>query len=395
MKCVVLDSIDAVYAQAWDGLFPQYDGMRNPFMRHAFLHALEASGSVSSETGWTPRHLALYDGDRLIAAMPMYLKTHSSGEFVFDWGWAAAYERHGLAYYPKLLTAAPFTPSPGPRIAVAPGIDRHGAASALLDGLRQFAEQEGCSGWHLLFAERASQDLLEAEVTAGHLLHREDIQFHWHNRGYADFDAFLATLKSSRRKNLRKERRRVAEQGVVMARVAGPDITDDDWGGFYRCYRGTFEAHSGHAGYMNRAFFTRLRQAMPEQLLLVTARREGELVGSALCLYDRQALYGRYWGALAPISGLHFETCFYQGIEFCIEQGLHRFDPGAQGEHKLLRGFEPVITRSLHWIADTRFRRAIDDYLERERPAARQYGEDAVRYLPFSTGADPGTSGED
>ncbi len=396
MQVRVLGAVDEVDAGAWDELFTPAGKLPNPFIRHAFLHALEATGCVSAETGWTPCHLWVTEAGQPVAAMPLYLKTHSSGEFVFDWGWASSYERHGLNYYPKLLTAAPFTPSAGPRLGFATGADREACVRALLAAVQELAEQQACSSWHLLFPDELSWSALEPACQSAELLRREDIQFHWRNRGpddqaFADFDDFLATLKSSRRKNLRKERRRVAEQDVSLVRTAGSEIDDEAWDGFYRCYRATFESHSGHAGYMNRAFFERLRVVMPEQLLLVSAHYEGQLVGSSLCLQDDDTLYGRYWGALAAIDCLHFEACFYQGIEYCIEQGLQRFDPGAQGEHKLLRGFEPVTTRSLHWIADERFRRAIGDYLERERPAARQYGEDAARFLPFREGAKPGS----
>lgn len=382
MKVQVLDDIRAIGANQWNALFTAPGKQTNPFIRHAFLEALEVTGCACPDTGWAPRHLQVLAGGQTIAAMPMYLKAHSSGEFVFDWGWAAAYERHGLDYYPKLVTAAPFTPSVGPRIGILPGVDAAACIHALESAALALAERENASGWHLLFPDPDAVARIN-DTSSLELLRREDVQFHWRNRDYGSFDDFLATLKSSRRKNLRKERRRVSAQDVRLARVSGPDISDEDWAGFYRCYRATFESHSGHAGYMNRAFFNRLRDVMPEQLLLVTARRAGQLVASSLCLQDDDALYGRYWGALAEVDCLHFEACFYQGIEYCIEQGLRRFDPGAQGEHKLLRGFEPVTTRSFHWIADTRFRRAIDDYLARERPAARQYGEDAARLLPF------------
>lgn len=373
-----ISSINEVQASDWDCLFQAPGRMPNPFLRHAFLAALEDSQCVGGSSGWVPCHLLLSDERGLVGAAPLYEKHHSYGEFVFDWSWAQAYERHGFAYYPKLLTAAPFTPSVGPRLGVAPGRDRNSVVSALTDALIQQAEDTGSSGWHLLFSD--------IEPSAGDkqpLLQRQDIQFHWHNPGYRSFDDYLARLKSSRRKNLRRERRKVAEQGVTMERYSGTEICQEDWDGFYQCYVATYLKRSGHGGYLNREFFKRLRNDLSDQLMLVVARRAGQMIAGALFLYDSEHLYGRYWGALEAVSCLHFETCFYQGMEFAIERGLDEFDPGTQGEHKLLRGFEPVTTRSWHWISDPRFREAIANYLEHEREATETYGEQASGLLPF------------
>jgi len=374
-----IQSIDELPPSAWDRLFAD----RNPFLRHGFLSSLEDSGSADAEAGWQPWHLLLEQDGEALAAMPLYRKTHSYGEFVFDWGWADAWQRHGLAYYPKLLTAVPFTPSVGPRFGAAPGIDRAEVGGRLRETVFREAQRLGVSSWHLLFADEGSRSALAGEEEGGRLLRRQDVQFHFINRGFDSFDDFLASLRASRRKNLRKERRRVAAQGVAMERIDGPAISDTDWDAFYQCYVATFLKRSGHAGYLTREFFELVRERMADQLLLVLARREGKVLAGALFLFDDERLYGRWWGALERVDCLHFETCFYQGMEFAIERGLAVFDPGTQGEHKLLRGFEPVKTHSLHYIQDERFRAAIADFLERERPHSEAYSEHAAGFLPF------------
>lgn len=374
-----LSSLADIEAEAWDRLFPG----GNPFLRHAFLRTLEDSGSADAEAGWTPRHLVLERAGRPVAALPLYLKDHSYGEFVFDWGWAEAWTRHGLSYYPKLLTAVPFCPSVGPRLGVAAGEDPEGLGRRACDAVLAEARALGLSSWHLLFPDEASRQALAPGDAGETLLQRRDVQFHFRNPGFGTFDDFLASLRSKRRKNVRKERRRVRDQGVTLERQLGEEIRAADWDAFYRCYVNTFLRRSGHPGYLTREFFERLRARMPEQLLLVVARQADRVVAGALFLFDERRLYGRWWGALEKIDCLHFETCFYQGMEFAIERGLEVFDPGTQGEHKLLRGFEPVTTRSLHWIRDERFRRAIGDFLERERAHTSAYGEQAAAYLPF------------
>jgi predicted N-acyltransferase len=371
-----------ISAESWDALFAG----GNPFTRHAFLSAMEQSGSVGEDTGWQPLHLLLEEDGELAAAAPLYLKFHSYGEFVFDWAWAEAYRRNGLAYYPKLLTAIPFSPVAGPRIGMAGDADRTALLKSVLSSVQAMAHEVAASGWHLLFPDEDLQEMLDASGLSSQLLRRQDVQFHWRNADYADFDGFLASLRSSRRKNIRRERRRVQAQGVVMQRLTGRDITDEDWRGFYRCYRRTYEKRSGHGGYLTPEFFMHLLESMREHLLLVTARRGKELAGSALFLFDQERLYGRYWGALEQIDCLHFEACFYQGIEFCIERGLHLFDPGTQGEHKLMRGFEPVRTVSCHWLADARFQRALRDLLRREQRGVAAYEASAREYLPFRRG---------
>jgi predicted N-acyltransferase len=378
----LLDSIHELDAAQWDGLFTG----RNPFMRHALLAAMEDSGVVSAQTGWQPSHLVLEDHGRVLAALPLYLKAHSYGEFVFDWSWASAYQRLGLNYYPKALCAVPFMPCPGPRLGLAPGVDAGAALQAVQAALIDSCGRLGLSGWHLLFPDPPTTRLLRRYGDECGLLQRQAVQFRWRNRGYADFEAFLATFRAARRKQVRRERRQVAAQGITLERLDGGEASAADWDAFHECYVATYAKRSGHSGYLNRAFFEQLRATMPEQLMLVLARYRGEVVGSALCAHDDETLFGRYWGALSEVDCLHFEVCFYQGIEFCIERGLRRFDPGTQGEHKLVRGFEPVRSRSCHWIADARLRGAVADFLAREKLATDDYFTAALAALPFRRG---------
>ena len=379
MHCKFYSSIADIPSSTWNELFDSV----NPFVQHAFLLALEESGCVSSQTGWQVQHMMLMDEDQPVAVMPLYVKNNSYGEFVFDWGWAEAYERHGLNYYPKLITAIPFSPVAGPRVGVSPVADPGEVFAGLLGALHQLAAKHHYSSWHLLFPGQRLQAVLLELKDEGAFLHREAVQFHWYNRDYHGFDDFLATLRSSRRKNVKRERRKVAEQGISMQRKTGSEISDEEWQGFYDCYMSTYRKRSGHDGYLNRDFFDRLRTNMAAQLMLVVARHGDEIVACSLFLFDSRRLYGRYWGALKDFSCLHFETCFYQGIEFCIENDLQDFDPGTQGEHKLMRGFEPVKSASYHWIADERFRLAIADFLNHEKRSTDQYKQQAETFLPY------------
>jgi len=379
MHCKFYATIADIPSSLWNELFDS----ENPFVQHAFLLALEESGCVSPQNGWHAHHMMLLDENQPLAVMPLYAKNNSYGEFVFDWGWAEAYERHGLSYYPKLVTAIPFSPVAGPRVGVSSSAVPGEVFTALLDALQQLSEARGYSSWHLLFPGQRLQAALLELKDAGAFLHREAVQFHWYNRDYLVFDDFLASLRSSRRKNVKRERRMVAEQGVTMQRKTGADISDEEWQGFFDCYMSTYRKRSGHDGYLNRDFFDRLRATMAAQLMLVVARHAGEIVACSLFLFDSHRLYGRYWGALQTFSCLHFETCFYQGIEFCLERGLQEFDPGTQGEHKLMRGFEPVKSASYHWISDNRFREAIADFLIHEKRSTDLYKEQAETYLPY------------
>ncbi len=346
--------------------------LRYPFLRREFLAALEETGAVGGVTGWEPLH-----GPDDSCVWPLYRKWHSMGEYVFDQGWAAGYERVGLRYYPKLVTAVPFTPVPGPRwrgecADPAARVDRL---------LREEVAESGASGWHLLFPDSATREALR-ELP---LVERLGCHFHWVNRGYDDFDGFLAALMSRKRKNLRRERRKVAEQGVAVERAVGADIPESWWRHFHQCYALTY-LRRGQRPYLHPDFFKRLFATMAEQLMMVTASRHGELLAAALYLFDSERLYGRYWGTLEDLDGLHFELCYYQGIEFCIERDLEGFDPGVQGEHKLLRGFEPRLTRSLHWLSDPRFHAAVRDFCNEEARAVSDYMEQARAHLPYRRG---------
>jgi len=379
MHSIYYSSIAEIDSSTWDSVFDS----DNPFVQHTYLLALEQSGCVSAETGWQARHVVLSENDQVVAVMPSYVKSHSYGEFVFDWGWAEAYERHGLNYYPKLISAIPFSPVTGPRIGVAPGARISDVLPVMIDAVQQLALTRDYSSWHLLFPDQALQQAFADMNDDGAILHRDAVQFHWFNRDYRSFDDFLATFRSARRKNLKRERRKVTEQWVSLERKTGAEISDEDWQGFYHCYVDTYRKRSGHDGYLNREFFDLLRQNMADRLMLVVARNGGTIVAASLFLFDNDTLYGRYWGALQDISCLHFEACFYQGIEFCIERGLQKFDPGTQGEHKLMRGFEPVKTASYHWVKDVRFRAAIADFLLHEKRGTDSYQAQAETFLPY------------
>lgn len=350
-----------------------------PFLSHAFLNALEESGSVSAESGWQPMHLIGENQGELVLTMPLYIKEHSYGEYVFDWQWARAFEQHGRRYFPKLLSAIPFTPALGPRILTKNPLDAD-TLGKVLETLKGFADKSAMSSWHLLFPDEPLHKLAEKHKE---LMLREDVQFHWKNHGYVSFDAFLDTLKSSKRKQIRRERRKVQEQGVRLVQKSGEGLEATDWQNFYHAYRATYYKRSGHAGYLNKAFFDQIAETMSNQVMLVNAYLEYESIASALFFFDEKHLYGRYWGSLNEVDCLHFEACYYQGIDFAISRGIETFNPGTQGEHKLVRGFEPTKTQSYHWIADAEFAAAISDYLARERTSIDHYKQAAGDYLPY------------
>jgi len=356
-----------------------------PFLRREFLDLLEDSGSVGPTSGWTPSHLAIVEGGAEQAFMPLYLKDHSWGEYVFDWAWADAWRRHGLPYYPKLLTAIPFTPATGPRIRFAPGADRPALSRRLVAKAIELARESGASGWHILFPDGDQLALLEA-IDDPRLLRRTGTQFHWFNRGYGDFDAFLAALASRKRKMIRRERRQVAEQGFAIEMLTGTDIGPDLWAFFHRVYHRTYLKRSGGAGYLSAEFFAGLGAAMGGQVAMAVARKGGRPVAAALYFRDDQTLYGRYWGCEGEYDFLHFELCYYRGIDFAIALGLEKFDAGAQGEHKILRGFTPVATHSLHWIAHPSFAEAVARFLREEEANVDRYREEAAELLPFKAG---------
>ncbi|MEM8548309.1 MAG: GNAT family N-acetyltransferase [Pseudomonadota bacterium] len=368
------ESIAAIPAADWNTLVDS----DFPHLAHEFLAAAEGSGSVAPDTGWQACHLALYTGDELVAAMPLYQKSHSWGEFVFDWSWADAYRRAGLEYYPKLVTATPFTPATAPKLLVRPGDDSAALRAALLATTMEFAKTEAFSSWHTQFItseERADHD------NAGLLL-REDCQFHWHNDGYRDFDHYLEHFSSKKRKNVKRERRRVAEAGIQHLIVAGNEIEEKMLADAWRLCSYTFLAR-GHVPYLNLEFFERLLATQPDALALVLAEHDGQHVAAAILLRGRDSLYGRYWGSEAHYDSLHFETCYYQGIEYCIAEGIQRFEPGTQGEHKVSRGFLPTPTQSAHWLAHPQFAAAIEDYLEREAAGVERYMQAIDAHSPF------------
>lgn len=362
-------SLSAVDAAEWDALAgPQ------PFIRHAFLHALETTDCVGTGTGWTPQHLLLKREGRLAAALPLYLRDDSYGEFVFDFAWADAYARYGGHYYPKLLTAIPFTPVAGRRLLAHNDADR----LLLIDTVLDLARHLRVSSWHCLFPTTHEAELLAAKG----LMQRHGVQFHWRNAGYADFDAYLATMSHDKRKKIKQERRKVSEAGVTFEHHVGTEITEEDWLFFYQCYRHTYLTHHSPP-YMNLAFFREIGQRLAANVMLVIGYQAGKPIAVALNLFDGERLYGRYWGATCFISGLHFETCYYQAIEFAIARGLPVFEGGAQGEHKLARGLLPVTTTSAHWIADENFARAVSDFLVREQQGVAQYVCELNESTPF------------
>lgn len=353
----------------------------NPFLSPAFLAALENSGTVGHGTAWHPAHLLFSKGSQPAALLPLYRKLDSRGEYVFDHAWANAYHRYGLAYYPKLVTAVPFTPVPGPRLLLAPGESTDDWIPHILTAVKEQTLLTGASGWHGLFVE---EEWLEPARRAG-MACREGYRFHWTNPGYRDFADFLDTLTSKKRKDIRRERRRLEQMGVKCRVMTGRGIGPAAWRFFYTCYEQTYLEH-GQQPYLNPAFFQAIADAMPDSISLIVAEdREGPMA-SALFLHSCTTLYGRYWGCLRRADGLHFETCYYQGMELCLRMGLRDFDPGTQGEHKLLRGFAPVMTHSLHWLSEPGFQAAIARFVVEEQREIRNYIKAATAVLPYRQG---------
>jgi predicted N-acyltransferase len=368
-----LTGIRDVSAEQWNVL-----AGGNPFLRHEFLSALEETGCASPGTGWGAQHVALFDEQGLAAAAPLYLKAHSWGEFVFDFAWARAFEQQGLEYFPKLVCAIPFTPATGPRLLCRPGLAAAPLRAALLAALSERAQSERLSSAHALFVDEAGRGACAA---AGWLL-RRDCHFQWHNRGYRDFADFLDAFSAEKRKKARRERRRVLEQGIEFRTLDGTQLDEDLLERVYAFHALTFIRH-GHTPYLNRGFFSRVARALGTDFFVKLALYGGEAVAAAVFFRSADTLYGRYWGSDEAYHSLHFEACYYQGIDYCIEHGLQRFEPGTQGEHKIARGFEPAITWSAHWIANAPLRRAIGAYLAREGEAIDAYASDAGAHAPF------------
>lgn len=371
----IVSSLSEIGRTVWDALVAAQPE-RTPFLSYAFLHALHESGCASVRSGWQPQYLTLWRGEELRAALPLYVKDHSYGEYVFDWAWADAYRRNGLEYYPKLLSAIPFTPVSGNRLLAHDDDSR----AALIRALRDLQQANGFSSTHILFP---TEDEAEALQSAGFML-RTGVQFHWMNAGYRNFDEFLDALDRKKRKNIRAERRKVAESGVTFRQVVGRDASEADWRFFKRCYDHTYAAHYS-TPYLNLDFFLSIGTDMPDNILLIIAERNGKPVASSLVIHDEKVLYGRYWGAVAEIPCLHFETAYYQPLEFCIARGIERFEGGAQGEHKMARGFLPEKTWSAHWLAHPAFADAVERYLQQEAGGIDAYIDELSERNPFRT----------
>ncbi len=379
----VVDDIASIPPTEWNACANPDATLMNPFVSHAFLNALERSGSVGGSSGWLPRHLVLEDEAGAVSAVaPCYIKLHSQGEYVFDHSWADAYEQAGGRYYPKLQIAVPFTPVPGPRLLARPGPRQLADEQALAAGAIAFAEQAGFSSVHITFTD----DSAAARLAPLGYLPRTGQQFHWHNRGYATFDDFLASLASRKRKAIRKERLDALTGGtagpLTIETLSGGDITEAHWDAFYRFYVDTGNRKWGRP-YLNRAFFSHLGAGMGAQCLLVMVKRGDTYIAGALNLIGGDCLYGRYWGAIEQLPCLHFEVCYYQAIDYAISHGLKRVEAGAQGDHKLARGYLPVTTHSAHWLADHGLRRAVDHYLKRERRAVTTMNSQLEELGPY------------
>jgi len=374
----VFDDPAALNATAWDSMLDAAPSS-TPFMRHAYLLALHKSGSAAAETGWLPQFLAVFDDDRLVAACPLYLKEHSYGEYVFDWAWADAYQRHGLSYYPKLLSAVPFTPVPGPRLLARDPTARR----VLLRAMQQLAIQAKLSSAHVLFLDDDDQQAAREE---GWLM-RSTVQFHWtlpDASPWPDFAAFLASLQREKRKKIQQERRKVADAGVDFVELQGDQIAAADWDFFYRCYCQTYREHRS-TPYLTREFFRDMARAMPQHWLLFIASRGGRRIAASLVCIDpaRRTAFGRYWGAIEHVPCLHFEACYYRPLAWCIANGYVRFEGGAQGEHKMARGLLPVQTWSAHWLAHPQFAEAVGDFLAREGAGVVDYLDELNVRQPF------------
>lgn len=376
MNLLVLDSIAEIPASAWDSL--NSDG--NPFNSHAFLLAAECHDATTPQMGWYPRHIVLKNEDTWLAALPLFARTHSFGDFSHDWSWSSAFERLGLRYYPKLVSGHPYTPTSGPRFLVSRNEDRNVVVPLLLEAAMELTQELDASCWQALFLRDEELDALKSEG----LLIRRGYQFHWHNRGYDDFDAFLATFSAEKRKKAKRERRRVGEAGLTVSELHGDEIEPALWKSIHRHYLSTFIQYGNHAAF-SREFFAEVGQALGKRMVLFLAHEGGRHVATAICYRDGRTLYGRHWGAEANYHSLHFELCLYRGIDYCIRHSLQRFEPGAQGEHKLSRGFTPVDTWSAFWVRDARMRQAISDYLTREQHMISAYQDEMAEHVPFKS----------
>ena len=375
----ILDRLSDISASEWNALLPKNAG---PFLRHEFLSALEETGCVGDNTGWQVAHLVLKDGQKLLGAMPLYLKQHSYGEYVFDWSWAQAYEQQGMQYFPKALCAIPFTPVQGSRILSASNVDANVIAQRLIEGLKTVVLQNNLSSAHVLFPQSAEVNELKKQA----FMLRDSVQFHWHNQGFENFEQFLAALTMKRRKNIRREREQVARELISFRHVPGKLSTDADWEFFYRCYANTYLEHHS-SPYLSEAFFKLWAQRMPENLHLIIAERSGNPIAASMLVVDPTSskAYGRYWGAIEHVPCLHFETAYYQAIEYCIAHQIQTFEGGAQGEHKMARGFLPTTIQSAHFIADPQFAKAVQHFLNREHQGIGAYVDELAEHSPLKS----------
>ena len=379
LQLEIVDRLSAIASSEWNALLPQDAG---PFLRHEFLSALEETGCVGDNTGWQVAHLILKNSQKLVGAMPLYLKQHSYGEYVFDWSWAQAYEQQGMQYFPKALCAIPFTPVQGSRILNAGHVDAGLVEQHLIAGLKTVALQNNLSSAHVLFPYAAEVKEFQNQ---GFML-RDSVQFHWHNQGFANFEQFLAALTMKRRKNIRREREQVARELISFRHVPGKVSTDSDWEFFYRCYANTYLEHHSNP-YLSEAFFKLWAQRMPENLHLIIAERSGIPIATSMLVVDPTSskAYGRYWGAVEHVPCLHFETAYYQAIEYCITNQIQTFEGGAQGEHKMARGFLPTTIQSAHFIADPQFAKAVQHFLNREHQGIGAYVDELAEHSPLKS----------
>lgn len=380
MKIIFNKSISEIKKKDWDSLIPQSE---YPFLKYDFLNLLESSYSVGQNSGWVPMHLTVEEKGNIIAAVPLYLKNHSQGEFVFDHAWANAFYQHGLDYYPKLVSSIPHTPASGPRILINNGYKLKDLVPVIVEAIKSISEINNISSWHILFPDEVELDAYQESS----LSVRKNAQFIWFNENYKDFDDYLDSFRARHRKNVKKEREKLSQQNLEINHFSGKELNQNLMDNFYNFYLSTNLKRSGHEGYLTENFFKQAINNLSENIVLMmaTEKSSGKIVGGSFFFKDKENLYGRYWGCLKEFDCLHFECCYYQGIDYCIKNNLKKFDPGVQGEHKIKRGFKPTETFSAHWIADDRFRSAIDDFVIREESHIRKYVNEAKKYLPFKT----------
>ena len=380
MKLSFHNSIEEISKKEWDSLL---NDTNYPFLKHEFLSLLENTSCVGAKTGWIPLHITISKENSLLAAMPLYLKSHSQGEFVFDHSWANAFYQHGLDYYPKLVSSIPHTPASGPRLLIREGENKKELFEMIKEGVKKIAAKNNISSWHILFPKEDEVDFYDNS----NLSIRKNAQFIWFNENFKSFEDYINSFRARHRKNVKKERDKIKKQELIIETFSGEDLNYDLLNKFYKFYLSTNIKRSGFSGYLTKQFFLNFPTTLFNNLVIVFAKKRNndEMVGGSLFFRDDQNLYGRYWGCIEEFDCLHFECCYYQGIEYCIKNKLQKFDPGVQGEHKIKRGFSPTETYSAHWIADERFREAIEDFVNKEERHINYYLEDAKKLLPFKT----------